>query len=397
MINTNYNEVKENNYGVYQTSKLTGNKVQQKNYLEKSDESDIAVVYTRSNPDEYATATYSNPTQGLARATSTTSTISKSTIKDVQTKLNSIGYACGTPDGIVGNNTKSALMSFQKLCGLKDQSGQVTDETITRLNSVYSKKQNGTLARGLRNDSSVKKLQENLNKLGYNCGTPDGTFGSGTETAVKNFQKAHGLTDDGFAGSKTLAAITTALSASQKPSSGNNGSYNTVTQQGIAYTKSKEGCSLKPYNNGQTIGYGMDIANFPDVKINYQSDGSITQKEADRLFEIVYGRFADKVNTYLDSKNIKLDKYAYAAAVDLVYNRGLNSLTKEVIDAMGANNTQKVKSLLSDFDYRYAKTYLYNKNSNPDADAKAYVKRNPGLKTRRDEEYKMFAQKKFLV
>ena len=141
----------------------------------------------------------------------------------------------------------------------------------------------------------------------------------------------------------------------------------------------------------------MDIANFPDIKINYQKDGSITKQEADRLFEIVYNRFADKVNNYLDSKNIKLDQYSYAAAVDLAYNRGMNSMAKEVIDAMGANNNKKVKSLLSDFDYRYAKEYLYNKKANPDAEAKAYVERNPGLKTRRDEEYIMFSEKRFLV
>jgi len=134
-----------------------------------------------------------------------------------------------------------------------------------------------------------------------------------------------------------------------------------------------------------------------NTKINYQEDGSITKQEADRLFEIVYNRFADKVNNYLDSKNIKLDQYSYAAAVDLVYNRGMNDMTKEVMDAMGSNDTQKVKSLLSDFDYRYAKKYLFNKSANPDADAKSYVARNPGLKTRRNEEYIMFSEKKFLV
>lgn len=244
--------------------------------------------------------------------------------------------------------------------------------------------------------SSIKDVQTKLNAIGYSCGTPDGTFGAGTETALKNFQKANKLTVDGLAGSATLNAINKEVEKLNKPNP-NPGQYNTVTQEGIAYSKSKEGLSLKPYNNGKTIGYGMDIANFPDIKINYQKDGSITKQEADRLFEIVYNRFADKVNSYLDSKNIKLDQYSYAAAVDLVYNRGMNDMTKEVIDAMGANNTKKVKSLLSDFDYRYAKEYLYKNKANPDAEAIAYVERNPGLKTRREEEYIMFSEKRFLV
>ncbi|MBE5960314.1 MAG: peptidoglycan-binding protein [Lachnospiraceae bacterium] len=57
-----------------------------------------------------------------------------------------------------------------------------------------------------------------MNKLNYNCGTPDGTFGSGTETALKNFQKAHSLTDDGLAGSSTLAAIKKAVNNLDNPS-----------------------------------------------------------------------------------------------------------------------------------------------------------------------------------
>lgn len=60
---------------------------------------------------------------------------------------------------------------------IKNQSGDTTNETITKLNSVYNRSQKGVLSRGLRNNASVKKLQENLNKLNFNCGTPDGTFG----------------------------------------------------------------------------------------------------------------------------------------------------------------------------------------------------------------------------
>lgn len=87
----------------------------------------------------------------------------------------------------------------------------------TKLNSVYNRSQKGVLSRGLRNNASVKKLQENLNKLNYNCGTPDGTFGAGTETALKNFQKANKLTVDGLAGSATLNAIQKAVNNLKQP------------------------------------------------------------------------------------------------------------------------------------------------------------------------------------
>ena len=167
---------------------------------------DIAVIYEKSDPSNLKIVTYAKPSAVK------TMELSKSSIKDVQTKLNAIGYSCGTPDGIAGKNTKAAVTSFQKLCGLKNQSGNITNETITKLNSVYNRSQKGVLSRGLRNNVSVKKLQENLNKLNFNCGTPDGTFGTGTETAVIEFQKKYGLTTDGIAGNDTLNKIKEALS-----------------------------------------------------------------------------------------------------------------------------------------------------------------------------------------
>lgn len=56
-----------------------------------------------------------------------------------------------------------------------------------------------------------------MNKLNYNCGTPDGTFGVGTENALRNFQKANKLAVDGLAGSATLNAIQKAVNNLKQP------------------------------------------------------------------------------------------------------------------------------------------------------------------------------------
>ncbi len=53
----------------------------------------------------------------------------------------------------------------------------------------------------------VKKLQENLNRLGFNCGAADGIFGPKTEAAVKAFQQRYGLAVDGIVGPATRAKI----------------------------------------------------------------------------------------------------------------------------------------------------------------------------------------------
>lgn len=57
---------------------------------------DIAVIYEKSNPNNLRMVTYAKPNTVKATA------LSKNSIKDVQTKLNAIGYSCGTIIGESG-------------------------------------------------------------------------------------------------------------------------------------------------------------------------------------------------------------------------------------------------------------------------------------------------------
>ena len=50
----------------------------------------------------------------------------------------------------------------------------------------------------------VRQMQQRLKELGYYTGSVDGDFGANTENAVKEFQKANGLSVDGKAGKNTL-------------------------------------------------------------------------------------------------------------------------------------------------------------------------------------------------
>lgn len=53
----------------------------------------------------------------------------------------------------------------------------------------------------------VRWAQQRLNELGYGCGKADGIFGQGTDKAVKTFQGANGLSQDGDIGPKTWAKL----------------------------------------------------------------------------------------------------------------------------------------------------------------------------------------------
>ena len=77
---------------------------------------------------------------------------------------------------------------------------------VGKVSSVSS-----TLRQGSKGDG-VKALQHALNQLGYgNSGTRslDGSFGSGTRSAVIAFQRANGLTGDGVVGSATKSKFKT--------------------------------------------------------------------------------------------------------------------------------------------------------------------------------------------
>lgn len=82
-----------------------------------------AVLNNAPQPEQQATATiYSKGSKGSA-------------VKDIQAKLNELGYNCGTPDGDFGNNTYNAVVAFQKAKGLVAD-GIVGNATLPALNKA---------------------------------------------------------------------------------------------------------------------------------------------------------------------------------------------------------------------------------------------------------------------
>lgn len=81
-------------------------------------------------------------------------------------------------------------------------------------------------------DVRVHAMQLALQQLGYYTGALDGSFGSGTESAVRNFQRAKGLTRDGRCGPDTTTVLYAAALAAANNGSvvvGNNYGYLSTT------------------------------------------------------------------------------------------------------------------------------------------------------------------------
>ena len=142
-----------------------------------------------------------------------------SEVKDLQKSLKSAGYLKGEADGVFGEDTQSALKSFQRANGLKadgiagtgtfsalgkkggESKPSAGVSTISEIGSTPGTSKVGDCG------TYVKKLQQALALNDHYQGKIDGVFGSGTEEAVKEFQRKHGMNQDGIAGTATITLL----------------------------------------------------------------------------------------------------------------------------------------------------------------------------------------------
>lgn len=149
-------------------------------------------------------------------------------VRYVQERLLSFGFVvAGGADGIFGDGTERALKSFQRVNGL-EESGVVTAPTARYLamgsgsspSSSSSSNSSSSSSSGVASGDTivglqlghrgegVRRVQERLLHFGYSVsGGADGIFGSGTERAVKSFQRDNGLEQSGTVTAKTAQAL----------------------------------------------------------------------------------------------------------------------------------------------------------------------------------------------
>ncbi|WP_066190350.1 peptidoglycan-binding protein [Gracilibacillus timonensis] len=124
----------------------------------------------------------------------------------VQQRLNSMGYNAGVADGIFGPGTRQAVISFQgdHFISTDGIVGEVTWNILFKgtANGIGATYPGYVLSVGSQGDS-VKIIQNQLNRLGFNVGSADGIFGAGTENGVKAYQESRNLAMDGIVGPNT--------------------------------------------------------------------------------------------------------------------------------------------------------------------------------------------------
>ncbi|MDO5299184.1 MAG: peptidoglycan-binding domain-containing protein [Clostridia bacterium] len=137
-------------------------------------------------------------------------------------------FSAGTPAAVdtpvpqaADNNTPEAnnFIVFGAATATPETHEEVTPEPSIEITPTPAPETTVTLSTLRKGDqgAEVVTLQKALVELGFLTGATDGNFGTATQTAVKNFQKAYGLDDDGIAGKLTLEALYNASSVTPMP------------------------------------------------------------------------------------------------------------------------------------------------------------------------------------
>jgi peptidoglycan hydrolase-like protein with peptidoglycan-binding domain len=138
-------------------------------------------------------------------------------VRDLQRFLAAIGAAVGSIDGVFGPLTQAAVRHFQSLRGITTDGivGPQSIAEISRVNTILpAVSVLAPSARTLRpgdRGTDVQSLQQLLHVAGHSPGAADGVYGPKTESAVRSFQSARGITVDGKVGPQTRSTLSAVL------------------------------------------------------------------------------------------------------------------------------------------------------------------------------------------
>ncbi|HAA29580.1 MAG TPA: peptidoglycan-binding protein [Cyanobacteria bacterium UBA8553] len=289
-----------------------------------------------------------------------------SQVTSLQKKLQAAGYFNGEATGYYGSVTQAAVIKFQKDKGLKPD-GVVGEQTLKALESnsgasapstqatppqeVTDKPSEVssspvTLQKGSKS-SQVTALQKKLQAAGYFDGPVTGYFGSLTQAAVIELQKAKGLNPSGIVDTATLTALESSSGAS--PPSKTAASQKESTDETQKETQNNldkpEKASPTPQSNlekGSPAVQKTPQKASPTPEINPEEASPELQKTPEKtsanqstgmkLKKTIYGKISPKSVVYSGNGLFFAQNMMYSHTIT-VYDRNHN-LVKTIPDAV---------------------------------------------------------------
>ena len=301
-------------------------KFQKKYALENNgvvDEATRAALYEAAGITYTAGSSSSGTSSSSSSVSSAGTTLRYDMLGDavlkLQQDLSKLGYYSGTISGHFGSKTEAAVMSFQKANGLSadgiagsktlakiatalgNSSSSSSSSNSSSSNSSSSSAASSSLLKQGTKSEAVRTLQQNLKTLGYYTGSVTGNFGPLTKEAVYSFQKANGLSADGVAGEKTLAAISSKLKGGSSSGSSNNSSSSSSSG-----SNSSSSSTSSLLNTSITLQQGTKNDEVLKLQNMLTSLGFYTGNKTGNFGE----KTADAVIAYQKSKGLTADGIA---------------------------------------------------------------------------------------
>lgn len=183
---------------------------------------DVPAVYLGGKSlaeDAEAQKTYASMSQGA----------SGNAVSALQDALRELGYYSTASSGTYDSATVLAIKAFQSKNGLLQTGiasaelqklifeGKPLNARGARVSVAILPPVDGVTMRSGDVGYQVTELQQNLKSLGYYEAAVTGSYDAATVAAVKTFQRNYGLTADGIAGPKMLAALDAVIMPTAAP------------------------------------------------------------------------------------------------------------------------------------------------------------------------------------
>ena len=200
-----------------------------------------------------------------------------SDVKTLTRRLRDLGYLADSTSRY-GSTVREAVLLFQRANGLDDDgiAGPKTQYVLFSVSAIpYGSDHYPTLVRGDRGYALIYTLQQRLKDLGYYTIKVDGIFGSGTQRAVREFQRVNGLSVTGKADNATQTLL---YSSAAKPADQSvSGDYTTLSRSGKYKSKVvplQRRLKALGYYSGNVDGY-FGSQTYRAVR-NFQSRNGLT-------------------------------------------------------------------------------------------------------------------------
>lgn len=136
-------------------------------------------------------------------------------LKDLQFKLTKLGFDTKGTDGLMGKNTRQAILNYRKKNQLSNPDYPHLDALlVNHVDRAYNqqvKRQKEAIAKKVQvaKENRIRFAQAGLRTLGHRIGKIDGMLGSKSTNAIKKFQKKYKLSVSGELSDQTYTKMQT--------------------------------------------------------------------------------------------------------------------------------------------------------------------------------------------